>query len=225
MFENIRNSGLNVDAAKFTNFINTIRGQTPYSTYSIATLLILARLNELEDDVERTPASGNRREVVGGTYKLPDAIQENIKSFRRTYKLKKGATVFKIEHSEDGVTVHYKYKRGRGKKAKEVKKTIKGDYVIATPTAKIISNLVFDPPLPFRKQNAMESIFYFNSAKVFLNFNEPFWASDANNNIPAIPFDDPGLEGTTNGAACIRLGFNKDKHSLICRQFYVRVLV
>ena len=95
-------------------------------------------------------------------------------------------------------------------------KKIKGDKVIVTPTAKIVSNLEFDPPLPFRKQNAMESIFYFSSAKVFLNFKKPFWA-DIPNNVPRIPFDDDqeGIppsksnDSTINGAVCISDDFLK----------------
>ena len=92
-------------------------------------------------------------------------------------------------------------------------KKIKGDKVIVTPTAKIVSNLEFDPPLPFRKQNAMESIFYFSSAKVFLNFKTPFWA-DTPNNVPRIPFDDiqigvPYNDSTINGAVCISDDFLK----------------
>ena len=104
-------------------------------------------------------------------------------------------------------------KKGNGKGKMKMKK-IKGDKVIVTPTAKIVSNLEFVPPLPFRKQNAMESIFYFSSAKVFLNFKTPFWA-DIPNNVPRIPFDDDqganidSNDTTINGAVCISDDFLK----------------
>ena len=84
-------------------------------------------------------------------------------------------------------------------------KTIYGDYAIITPTSKIVSQFEFQPRLPFTKINALKSIFYFNSAKIFLNFKTPFWKFE--NKISRIPFDDesgvPPDENTSNGAACI----------------------
>merc|ERR1719342_938424 len=124
------------------------------------------------------------------------------------------STVTKIKHNENGVTLYKK--KGNGKGKMKMKK-IKGDKVIVTPTAKIVSNLKFDPPLPFRKQNAMESIFYFNSAKVFLNFKKPFWNETDKNLVPRIPFDDtqpgvPNEESVINGAACISDDFLKQTY-------------
>merc|ERR1712131_504377 len=224
---NIKNSSLIPDdlAPEFLNFFNTFRGLTPYSTYSVLTILILARLNELPDENEqpqtKTPAAGSgRREIVNGTFHLVDTIEKECEEFGEfgdRFKLEMKSTVTKIKHNENGVTVLYK-KKGNGKGKMKMKK-IKGDKVIVTPTAKIVSNLEFDPPLPLRKQNAMESIFYFSSAQVFLNFKTPFWA-DIPNNVPRIPFDDDQVgvppsksnDSTINGAVCISDDFLKQTY-------------
>ena len=60
----------------------------------------------------------------------------------------------------------------------------------------------------------MESVFYFNSAKVFLNFKTPFWAYETNNDVPLIPFNDTqhgvaNNDSVKNGAACISDDFLK----------------
>merc|ERR1719342_518682 len=167
---------------------------------------------KLKNVQTKTPAAGSgRREIVNGTFLLVDTIKGECEAFGDRFKLKKRSTVTKIVHKENGVTVHYKEKR------KKKMQKIKGDKVIVTPTAKIVLNLEFDPPLPFRKQNAMESVFYFSSAKVFLNFKTPFWA-DIPNNVPRIPFDDvqdPNIssnDSTINGAVCISDDFLKQTY-------------
>jgi hypothetical protein len=67
---------------KLLYFFNTIKGLTPYSTYSVLTY-ILAKLNELDVEDEatsRTPGGGNgRREVKGGTDLLWTKIHHVIK--------------------------------------------------------------------------------------------------------------------------------------------------
>jgi monoamine oxidase len=87
------------------------------------------------------------------------------------------------------VEVQYINKK-KFRKPKYQNKTIPGDYAIITPTSKIVSQLEFEPPLLFTKLNALNSIFYFNSAKLFLNFKSPLWNTTTDNKIPRIPFDD-----------------------------------
>ena len=79
-------------------------------------------------------------------------------------------------------------------------------YAIITPTSKIVSQLEFQPPLSFLKQNALQNVYYFNSAKVFLNFKKPFWtSSDDGNRVPPISYEDDGnTENVKNGGGCVR---------------------
>ena len=79
-------------------------------------------------------------------------------------------------------------------------------YAIITPTSKIVSQLEFQPPLSFLKQNALQNVYYFNSAKVFLNFKIPFWtSSDDGNRVPPISYEDDGnTENVKNGGGCVR---------------------
>ena len=69
--------------SKLLNFFNTIKGLTPYSTCSVLTYIILAKLNELDVEDEaslQTPGGGNgRRKVKGGTDFLIKAIHQAIK--------------------------------------------------------------------------------------------------------------------------------------------------
>merc|ERR1712142_983118 len=54
----------------------------------------------------------------------------------------------------------------------------------------------FDPPLPFMKTYALDSLNYFGSAKIFLKFSRPWWATK--NKLPVIKYG--GLD-TINGAS------------------------
>ena len=56
-----------------------------------------------------------------------------------------------------------------------------------TPTAKEVAVMDFSPKLPYLKRNALDSLRYFGSVKVFLKFSRPFWAEP--NKIPIIYYN------------------------------------
>ena len=68
--------------------------------------------------------------------------------------------------------------------------------VIMTPTAKEVSIMKFTPKLPYQKLEALDSLRYFGSVKVFLKFSKPFWAE--RNKLPIIFYDkaDSGMGGS-----------------------------
>merc|ERR1712142_1367208 len=53
----------------------------------------------------------------------------------------------------------------------------------------------FDPPLPYMKKYALDSLNYWGSVKIFLKFSRPFWAFK--NKLPIIQY---GNMSTINGA-------------------------
>ena len=72
------------------------------------------------------------------------------------------------------------------------------DEVIITATAKAVSFMEFQPPLGYNKKHALDTLFYFDSVKIFLVFSRPFWSEP--NNLPIIPYNSSSEQ---NGASAI----------------------
>ena len=89
-------------------------------------------------------------------------------------------------------------KSGRkgGKRRVRVRRYGRFHFVIMTPTAKQVSLMKFIPKLPYQKLEALDSLRYFGSVKVFLKFSKPFWAEP--NKLPIIFYDkaDSGMGGS-----------------------------
>ena len=72
------------------------------------------------------------------------------------------------------------------------------DNVIITATAKAVSFMEFQPPLDYKKKNALDTLSYFDSVKIFLVFSRAFWSEP--NNLPIIPYNSSNEQ---NGASAI----------------------
>ena len=85
------------------------------------------------------------------------------------------------------------------------------DYLIMTPTAKEVLTMNFEPKLPYAKREAMNTLHYFGSVKVFLKFSKPFWAEE--NKLPIIHYNKTTING--NGGSAVSDDFLKVVGSLI----------
>ena len=72
------------------------------------------------------------------------------------------------------------------------------DNTIITATARAVSFMHFHPPLAYNRRNAMDSLYYFDSQKIFLAFSKPFWSEP--NKLPIIPYNSSTQQ---NGASAI----------------------
>ena len=63
---------------------------------------------------------------------------------------------------------------------------------------KAVSFMEFAPPLAYSKKHALDTLFYFDSVKIFLVFSRPFWSEP--NNLPIIPYNSSTQQ---NGASAI----------------------
>jgi monoamine oxidase/DNA-binding beta-propeller fold protein YncE/ABC-type branched-subunit amino acid transport system substrate-binding protein len=79
-----------------------------------------------------------------------------------------GCQVFKVDRSEESVVVYYRTTIGKDMK-------IEGDAVILTVPLTIMSQIQFIPPLPARKQEGFNKVFYETSTKVLAQFKTRFW--------------------------------------------------
>merc|ERR1719334_2640685 len=151
-------------------------------------------------------------EIVNGSQVLPDTLFEKCQKFRKfSYQL--GARVTSLSEKGKRITVGFTVGRKRDK-------NIQGHYAIVTATAREVSLMKFQPPLPYMKLNAVRSLEYLGSVKVFLKFKTAFWAEE--NKIPRIRYNDPEKK---NGATamsdeeCIEraLEMMVDRHGEIAR--------
>ena len=72
----------------------------------------------------------------------------------------------------------------------------------------------FQPPLPYDKKTAIDSIFYAGAVKVFLKFKSPFWAYE--NKLPKIGYNDTDRENGGTGVSddilrAVSLGYWRDQ--------------
>ena len=79
------------------------------------------------------------------------------------------------------------------------------DNLIMTPTAKEVLTMDFEPKLPYAKREAMNTLHYFGSVKVFLKFSKPFWAEE--NKLPIIHYNKTTING--NGGSAVSDDFLK----------------
>ena len=129
-------------------------------------------------------------EIVNGSQVLPDTLFEKCQKFRKfSYQL--GARVTSLSEKGKRITVGFTVGRKRDI-------SIQGHYAIVTATAREVSLMKFQPPLPYMKLNAVRSLEYLGSVKVFLKFKTAFWAEE--NKIPRIRYNDPEKK---NGATAV----------------------
>ena len=133
-------------------------------------------------------------EIVNGTSVLTDTIFSKLQQFPK-FKFKIGSKVVKV--TDDNKTISVTVSETN----KNQKRIITGDYVIMTPTARSVSLMEFEPPLPFMKKFSIDRLNYFGSVKIFLKFSRPWWAFE--NKLPIIKYGDIS---TTNGGS----GFSDD---------------
>lgn len=101
-----------------------------------------------------------------GTDSLPNAFAEGLKDI---IKLK--SKVWRINQTEDGVTVHYKNQSS-------CSSMVHADAVLVTTTAKAARFIEFMPPLSIKKMVALRTVHYDSATRITLTFSEKFWESD-----------------------------------------------
>ncbi len=110
--------------------------------------------------MDGTQGSGGDAIVNGGYVRLVDSLAEGL-------DVRLGATVRSVERREDGVTV-----RLEGE-------VVHGSHAIVTVPLGVLKSggLVFDPPLPARKRDAIERIGFGTLEKIILSWEEPWWGT------------------------------------------------
>ncbi|XP_041841767.1 L-amino-acid oxidase-like [Melanotaenia boesemani] len=126
--------------------------------------LALTELLYVESDVSD---STSYDEITGGT----DLLAKAFLSVLDVPILLKSKVKY-INHSDKGVTVWYEKDHDCSLKR------LDADVVLVTTTAKAALFIDFDPPLSFRKMEAMRGVHYESSTKIILTFSEKFWAKD-----------------------------------------------
>ena len=120
------------------------------------------------------------QEVVNGSQVIPDRLFEEINKFKgKGFEFIKNGEVEQINQKGPFVDVYIKTGVNTGK-------VERADNAIVTTTARAVSLMKFDPPLPYMKRHALDSLEYTGSIKIFLKFKSAFWARD--NKIPAIAY-------------------------------------
>ena len=103
--------------------------------------------------------------IIGGSEKLPNAFHSVLKG-----DILLSSSVMKIDQSKE--KIEFKYKN------KGTPKTQTCDYAIVTTSAPKATFIDFVPPLSLAKQEALRSLHYDASTKIFIYFNERFWEKD-----------------------------------------------
>ena len=123
-------------------------------------------------------------EIVNGSSVLPETIFKKLKKFQK-FHYKFDTRVEKVVDAQTVSVISTK------------NLSVSGDYAIVTPPARSVTLMTFDPPLPYMKKHALDSLNYWGSVKIFLKFTRPFWAFK--NKLPIISY---GNMSTVNGATC-----------------------
>ncbi len=118
---------------------------------------------------------GNEDEFDGPDLILPGGYRQLVDHVARDLTIKLGAEVTRIAHDDSGVRVET---------SQEV---IEADRVIVTVPLGVLKadTIVFDPPLPEAKRQAIARLGFGLLDKVVLRFDEPFWTEqfDARSDI------------------------------------------
>ncbi|OAN34971.1 flavin monoamine oxidase family protein [Mycolicibacterium iranicum] len=108
---------------------------------------------------------GNEGEFGGGDLILPGGYRQIIDHVARDLTIELGAEVTSIAYGDSGVT------------AGTAQGNVEGDRVIVTVPLGVLKagTIVFDPPLPQAKVDAIQRLGFGVLDKVVLTFEEPFW--------------------------------------------------
>ena len=147
---------------------------------------------------------------MNGTAVLTDTLLMKCKEYEG-FKIRMKTRVKKVAQS--GIDNDNTEEHSEGKVSVEIQEDGKSqtpydeefDHLIMTPTAKEVLTMDFEPKLPYAKREAMYTVQYFGSVKVFLKFSKPFWAEK--NNLPIIYFNKTTING--NGASGVSDDFLK----------------
>ncbi|MDG4666310.1 FAD-dependent oxidoreductase [Mycobacterium sp. 236(2023)] len=134
---------------------------------------------------------GSEGEFGGGDLILPGGYKQLIDHLARDLTMTLGAEVTRIAYDDSGVTVET---------AQEV---FDADRVIVTVPLGVLKadTIVFDPPLPDDKRQAIQRLGFGLLDKVVLKFDEPFWTEqfDMNSDMIGIAGKDQPVSDLVNG--------------------------
>lgn len=106
-------------------------------------------------------------EISNGLDNLPRAFYEALSAV-----VLLDSRAVRIEQSRKGVTVFY-----QNQKDSSVM-NVSADYLLLTATAKASLFIDFSPPLSASKMEALRSVHYSSSTKIFLSFRQRFWEKE-----------------------------------------------
>jgi monoamine oxidase len=109
-----------------------------------------------------TEGGAQQDRFVGGSQRVPIRMAEELGEER----LVLGAPVRRIEHSQDGVTVHADGNELRGRRA----------IVAVAPT--LAARIAYDPPLPGYRDQLTQRMPLGTVAKCMAIYDEPFWRAE-----------------------------------------------
>ena len=134
-------------------------------------------LSDAPKEKEKKAASQQKffMEIENGTSMLPNAIFEDF--VKKGGEVIRNFTVSQVSLDEYKVLIS----------AQDGYEVVDVDFAVVTATARAVSNINFIPPLLYEKTDALNSITYVNSLKIFLSFDSPFWINKTGIADP-IPF-------------------------------------
>ena len=119
-----------------------LRFMRPFLGHSVLEFLMDSNQKEME---KAEHEHKHFVEIVNGSSVLPDTIFQKLLQFKN-FQYKLGSHVGEISDNNNTVSVSVTDKDGL--------KTITGDFVIVTPTAREIDHMKFVPSLPYMKKHA-----------------------------------------------------------------------
>merc|ERR1712198_240150 len=102
-------------------------------------------------------------EIVNGSSVLPHTMLEKRQQFGDKFKLMLEAKVVKVEQDNDKVRVTFSG-------AEQTRIEVEGDKAIITPPTSAQRTIQHEPPLPYGKTLAIQSMHYVGAVKVALFF-------------------------------------------------------
>ena len=165
----------------------------------------VAYSQEYAADIDQLAVSADEegRPMLGGDLLLPDGYDQLLAHLRGNVGVRTGAVVTTVRHRPDGVTLTL----ASGE-------TVEAGHVVITVPIGVLKagSIIFDPPLPPGKQQAIDALGAGLMDKLWLEFPEVFWHRDADV-IEWFDHDHPGrwswwINGHKVFGKPVLLGFN-----------------
>jgi len=122
-----------------------------------------------------TPSEQPWYKIRGGMDRLPKAFAAELGE-----RVRFGVPVVRVENGDTVASVHYE--------DGGVERTITARRVICTVPFPVMDRIQFDPPLSANKRDAIRTLRYTPSTRVYLQFSERFWEAEGWNGFGSTDF-------------------------------------